>query len=205
MGHGLTTNRGRVQLDVTTDELAMLTAALLNAGTEVPPGEFKTVFGFGRNDLIPLRRRLSALLGEPRASDAAERFSVPECSAHLKGALLRPSTISLRDGDFRIDGELEHTMPRARQRHRVRVRIRDVDGYDLRDKAQGDEIRVKQLIDLGNGIRFASSVLTEVIVRTRSNAVEVLRAREPIATRRFLRWYPAPDGPDLHVHEAPER
>ena len=47
-----TTNRGRVQLDVTTDELAMLTAALLNAGTEVPPSEFKTVFGFGRNDLI---------------------------------------------------------------------------------------------------------------------------------------------------------
>ena len=196
-----TTNRGRVQLDVTTDELAMLTAALLNAGTEVPPGEFKTVFGFGRNDLIPLRRRLSALLGEPRASDAAERFSVPECSAHLKGALLRPSTISLRQGDFRIDGELEQ----GTQRHRVRVRIRDVDGYDLRDKAQGDEIRLKQLIDLGNGIRFESSVPTEVIVRTRSNAVEVLRAREPIATRRFLRWTTEPDGPDLHIHESPER
>lgn len=195
------TNRGRVQLDVTTDELAMLTAALLNAGAEVPHSEFKTVFGFGRNDLIPLRRRLSALLGEPRASDAAERFSVPECSSHLKGALLRPSTISLRDGDFRVDGELEH----GHERHRVRVRIRDAEGYDLRDKAQLDEIRVKQLIDLGNGIRFASSVLTEVIVRTRSNAVEVLRAKEPVATRRFLRWYPAPDGPDLHVHEAPER
>ena len=196
-----TTNRGRVQLDVTTDELAMLTAALLNAGAEVPPSEFKTVFGFGRNDLIPLRRRLSALLGEPRASDAPERFSVPECSRHLKGALLRPSTISLRDGDFRVDGELEH----GSQRHRVRVRIRDAEGYDLRDKAQLDEIRVKQLIDLGNGIRFASSVLTEVIVRTRSNAVEVLRAKEPLATRRFLRWYAAPDGPDVHVHEAPER
>ena len=195
------TNRGRVQLDVTTDELAMITAALLNAGTEVPPSEFKTVFGFGRNDLIPLRRRLSALLGEPRASDAAERFSVPECSAHLKGAVLRPSTLSLRDGDFRIDGELEH----GHERRRVRVRIRDVDGYDLRDKAQLDEIRVKRLIDLGNGIRFASSVLTEVIVRTKSNAVEVLRARQPVATRRFLRWTMEPDGPDLHVHEAPER
>ena len=196
-----TTNRGRVQLDVTTDELAMLTAALLNAGVEVPPTEFKTVFGFGRNDLIPLRRRLAALLGEPRSSDAAERFSVPECSAHLKGAVLRPSTISLRDGDFRIDGELEH----GHERHRVRVRVRDVDGYDLRDKAQADEIKVKELIDLGNGIRFVSSVPTEVIVRTRSNAVEVLRAREPIATRRFLRWYVTPDGPDLHIHEAPER
>jgi hypothetical protein len=190
-----------VQLDVTTDELAMLTAALLNAGTEVPPSEFKTVFGFGRNDLIPLRRRLSALLGEPRASDAAERFSVPECSAHLKSAALRPSTITLRDGDFRIDGELEH----GAERHRVRVRIRDAEGYDLRDKAQGDEIRVKELIDLGNGIRFVSAVPTEVIVRTRSNAVEVLRAREPVETRRFLRWTTEPDGPDRHIHEAPER
>lgn len=196
-----TTNRGRVQLDVTTDELAMITAALLNAGTEVPPSEFKTVFGFGRNDLIPLRRRLSALLGEPRASDLPERFSVPECSTHLKGAKLRPSSMSLRVGDFRIDGELEH----RNERYRVRVRIRDVDGYDLRDKAMGDEIHVKQLIDLGNGIRFVSSVPTEVIVRTRSNAVEVLRAREPLAVRRFMRWTLEPDGPDLHVHEAPER
>lgn len=196
-----TTNRGRVQVDVTTDELAMLTAALLNAGTEVPPGEFKTVFGFARNDLIPLRRRLSALLGEPRASDEPQRLSVSECSAHLKGALLRPSTISLRAGDFRIDGELDH----GHLRYRVRVRIRDAEGYDLRDRAQSDEIRVKQLLDLGNGIRFASSVPTEVIVRTKSNAVEVLRAREPIATRRFLRWTSEPDGPDLHIHEAPER
>jgi hypothetical protein len=64
---------------------------------------------------------------------------------------------------------------------------------------------VKELIDLGNGIRFVSSVPTEVIVRTRSNAVEVLRAREPLATRRFLRWTTEPDGPDLHIHEAPER
>ncbi len=196
-----TTNRGRVQLDVTTDDLAMITAALLNAGTEVPPSEFKTVFGFARNDLIPLRRRLAALLGEPRASDSPERFSVPECSAHLKGAALRPSSITLRDGDFRIDGELED----RHERYRVRVRIRDVEGYDLRDKAQGDQIKVKELIDLGNGIRFASSVLTEVIVRTKTNAVEVIRAKEPVATRRFLRWSVEPDGADLHVHEAPER
>jgi hypothetical protein len=195
------TNRGRVQLDVTTDELAMITAALLNAGTEVPPSEFKTVFGFGRNDIIPLRRRLSALLGEPRASDLPERFSVPECSTQLKGAKLRPSSMSLRLGDFRIDGELE----RRNERYRVRVRIRDVEGYDLRDRAQGDEIHVRQLIDLGRGIRFVSSVPTEVIVRTGSNAIELIRAREPVAVRRFLRWNVEPDGPDRHVHEAPER
>ena len=191
----------RVQVELGTDDLAMLTAALLNAGTEVPPGEFKTVFGFTRNDLIPLRRRLSALLGEPRASDPHERYSVPECSARLKGAVLRPSTITLRGGDFRIDGEAEGRT----ERYRVRVRIRDVEGYDLRDKAQGDQIKVKQLIDLGNGIRFASSVLTEVIVRTKTNAIEVIRAKEPVATRRFLRWVTEPDNPDLHVHEAAER
>lgn len=189
-----------VRVDLTTDEVRMLENALLHAGVQIDPGEFRSIFGVGRNDLIPLRRRLSAL-AEVRAIDPVLRFTLPEATQRLAGAVLRPSTLRLRDGDFRIDGELEATVGKQLGRYRIRIRIPDVDGYDLRDRAQTDTIVLREFVPVKGGVRFASRVLTEVVVRGAGSVIEVIRASAPFSVRRFLRWRFESDAPAVYVHE----
>jgi hypothetical protein len=190
----------KVRVDLTIEELRILEQALLHAGVQIEAGEFRSIFGTGRNDLIPLRRRLSAL-AEVRSVDPVLRFSVPEASQRLAGAILRPSTIRLADGDFRIDGELDAKVGSQLGRYRIRVRIRDVDGYDLRDRAQSDTIQLRDLVPVKGGLRFASKVLTEVVVRGAGTVVEVIRASGPSSVRRYLRWRFESDAPTVYVHE----
>ncbi len=117
---------------------------------------------------------------------------------------LRPSTIRLTDGDFRIDGELDAKVGSQLGRYRIRVRIKDVDGFDLRDRAQTDTILVREFVPVKGGLRFASKVLTEVVVRGAGSVVEVIRASAPFSVRRFLRWRFESDAPTVYVHEGPE-
>lgn len=191
----------KVRIDLTIEELRILEQALLNAGVQIDAGEFRSTFGVGRNDLIPLRRRLSAL-AEVHSIDPVLRFSVVEASQRLAGATLRPSTIRLSGGDFRIDGELEAKVGSqfGRYRIRIRIRIRDVDGYDLRDRAQTDTILLRELVPVKGGLRFSSKVLTEVVVRGAGTVVEVIRASAPFSVRRFLRWRFDSDAPAVYVH-----
>ena len=191
-----------VRIDLTTDEIRMLENALLHAGVQIDPGEFRSIFGVGRNDLIPLRRRLSAL-AEVRSVDPVLRFTLPEATQRLAGAVLRPSSVRLRDGDFRIDGELEATVGKQLGRYRIRIRVRDVDGYDLRDRAQTDTIVLREFVAVKGGVRFASRVLTEVVVRGAGEVIEVIRASAPFSVRRFLRWRFESDAPAVYVHEGP--
>lgn len=190
----------RVRIDLDLEEVRMLEQALLHAGVQIEPAEFRSTFGCGRNDLIPLRRRLSAL-AEARAIDPVLRFSLVEASQRLAGAVLRPSSIRLSEGDFRIDGELEAKVGSQVGKYRIRVRIKDVDGYDLRDRAQTDTILLRELVPVKGGVRFASRVLTEVVVRGAGDVVEVIRASAPFSVRRFLRWRFESDAPAVYVHE----
>jgi hypothetical protein len=190
----------RIRVDFTPGELRMLENALLHAGVKIEPGEFRSIFGVGRNELIPLRRRLSAL-AEVRSVDPVLRFSVAEASERLAGAVLHPSTITLAGGDFRIDGEIEASVGKQLGRYRIRIRIVDVDGYDLRDRAQSDTIVLRELVPVTGGLRFASRVPTEVVVRRAGSVVEVIRASAPFMVRRFLRWRFESDAPAVYVHE----
>jgi hypothetical protein len=192
----------RIRVALTVEEVRMLENALLHAGVQIEPAEFRSIFGVGRNDLIPLRRRLSAL-AEVRSIDPVLRYSLAEASERLAGAVLRPSTVRLGDGDFRIDGELDASVGKQLGRYRIRVRIRDVDGYDLRDRAQSDTIVLREFVPVPGGVRFASKVLTEVVVRRAGSVIEVIRASAPFMVRRFLRWRFESDAPGVYVHEAP--
>lgn len=192
----------RVRVDLTLDELRILEQALLNAGVQIEAGEFRSIFGVGRNDLIPLRRRLSAL-AEVRSVDPVLRYSVEEASQRLAGATLQPSSIRLSGGDFSIDGELEAKVGGQFGKYRIRIRIRDVDGYDLRDRAQADTILLRGLVPVKGGLRFSSKVLTEVVVRGAGAVVEVIRASAPYSVRRFLRWRFESDAPAVYVHAGP--